>query len=189
MEATPDPSPDDAPKPQDPRLVPFFAVRKGVKLRLTREARASGLDPTTCVWLVDEVLERLSERYLREDPPDSDAAWSVEVMKNLFTEIRESPCFFLLEGDPVDERDHQGDQRIPGLHDFWCWVDTHSQALESCFTPLEWRAFQATKDAPTSEEAANRCDQTPRDYRNRRNRAGGKIFSAILRKLVPPPPS
>ena len=188
MEATPDPSPDDASKPQDPRLVPFFAVRKRVKLRLTREARASGLDPTTCVWAVDEVLERLSVRYLRKDPPDSDVAWSVQVLKNLFTEIRESPDCCPLEGDCVDDRDRQGDTRIPGLHDFWGWVDAHSQVLESCCTPLEWSAFLATKDAPLIEGAANCCEQTPLNYRNLIDRLGGKVFWLISQGRVPPPP-
>ena len=37
------------------------------------------------------------------------------------------------------------------------------------------------------EDAARRFGQTTRDYRNLIDRAGGKIFSAILRNLVPPP--
>jgi len=137
---------------------------------------------------VDEVLERLCKRYLQMGAPDHDEAWCVCVLKSLLFRIRRFPCAFPLVGDPTNARDHEGDQRLPDLQDFWNWVEQHGQILESCCTPLEWRAFLATKDASMIEEAASRCGQTTLNYRNLINRAGGKIFSAILRNLVPPPP-
>jgi len=185
MDSAQEISPDNA--PEDPRLVPYWQVRDRLRHRLIRMARASQLEPTIATWLVDEVLERLCKRYLQEGAPDHDEVWCVRVQKSLLFRIRRLPYTFPLVGDPTDARDHEDDPRLLDLQNFWNWVEQHGQVLESSCTPLEWRAFLATKHASTIEEAASRCGQTPRDYRNRISRVARKIFSAILRNLVPPP--
>jgi len=186
MDSTQEISPDNA--PEDPRLVLYWQVRDQLRHPLIRLARASQLEPTIATWLVDEVLERLCKRYLQMGAPDHDEAWCVRVLKSILFKIRRLPYLFPLVGDPTDARDHEGDPRLPGIQDFWHWVEQHGQILESCCTPLEWRACLATKHAATTEEAASHCGQSTLNYRNLISRAGRKIFSAILRNLVPPVP-
>ena len=178
------PSPDPDSRPEDPRLAPYWHAMEEARPTLIRVARGSGFDPTLCEWLVDEVLERLSECYLQENPPRDVFAWCRSVLRRCLGEIRKLPSTRLLKGDPVDDRARRTPMAIPGTLEFWTWLGVHRHILKPLCSPLEWKAVLHTRNARTVAQAARSCGQTERDYRNLLKRAGGKFFSALLRNLV-----
>ena len=149
-----------------------------------------GIPPLQRELLVDEVLHRFLGSYARKGCQGNSLAWCYVVLRRLVRVWRRSPHPLPLELGiglrGYGEEQASSAQWDIGTQDFWEWMALWEEELAGCCSTREWEALRATKGAAKIAEAAQRCGQSPRNYRILRDRAALKIFSAMVRNLVPP---